>query len=80
MTGDIDSVEVFDETKARAFSNKDENTISALKDLYTLYQLRIRVSSLQLPHYFNFEQVRLHVDGSILKLISDGSVSTCTPR
>ncbi len=80
MTGDIDSVEVFDEMKARAFSNKDENTISALQDLHTLYQLRVRVSSLQLPCYFNFEQVRLHVDGSILKLISHGLVPTHTPR
>ncbi len=48
--------------KARAFSDKDENTISALKDLYTLYQLRVHVSSLQLPRSFNFEQVRLHVE------------------
>ncbi len=62
MTGDIDPVEVFDETKARAFSENDANTISALKDLYTLYQLRVRVSSLQLPCYFNFEQVRLHLE------------------
>ncbi|KAK0473814.1 caspase domain-containing protein [Armillaria luteobubalina] len=57
MTGDIDSVEVFDETKARAFANKDdENTISALKDLQTLYQLRLRMSTMQLPRYLNFEQ------------------------
>ncbi len=62
MTGDIDSVEVFNETKARAFSDKDENTISALKDLHTLYQLRVRLSSFQLPRYFNFEEVRLHVE------------------
>ncbi len=62
MTGDIDSVEVFDETKARAFSENDANTISALKDLYKLYQLRVRVSSFQLPRSFNFEQVRLHVE------------------
>ncbi|KAK0227275.1 caspase domain-containing protein [Armillaria nabsnona] len=66
MTGDIDSVEVFDETKARAFSDKDENTISALKDLYTLYQLRVRVSSFQLPRSFNLEQSPRapHVDTS----------------
>ncbi len=62
MTGDIDSVEVFDETKARAFSENDANTISALKDLYKLYRLRVRVSSFQLPRSFNFEQVRLHVE------------------
>ncbi len=62
MTGDIDSVEVFDETKARAFFDKDENTILELKDLYTLYQLRVRVSSFQLPRSFNFEQVRFHVE------------------
>ncbi len=62
MAGDIDSVEVFDETKARAFSDKDANTISALKHLYTLYQLRVRVSSFQLPRYFNFEEVRLHIE------------------
>ncbi|PBK65058.1 hypothetical protein ARMSODRAFT_443062 [Armillaria solidipes] len=56
MTGDIDSVEVFDETKARAFSEKDADTISAVKDLYTLYQLRVRLSSFQLPRYFDFEE------------------------
>ncbi|KAK0443303.1 hypothetical protein EV421DRAFT_1903784 [Armillaria borealis] len=61
MTGDIDSVEVFDQTKARAFSEKDESTISALKDLYTLYQLRVRISSFQLPRYLNFdESPRVH--------------------
>ncbi|KAK0227259.1 caspase domain-containing protein [Armillaria nabsnona] len=61
MTGDIDSVEVFDETKARAFSKKDENTISALKDLHTLYQLRVRMSSLQPPRYFKCEESpRIH--------------------
>ncbi len=81
MTGDIDSVEVFDETKARAFSKNDENTISVLKDLHTLYQLRVRLSSFQLPRYFNCEEVRrLHVERLILKLISHGSVPTHTPR
>ncbi|KAK0470738.1 caspase domain-containing protein [Armillaria novae-zelandiae] len=56
ITGDIDSVEVFDETKARAFSKMDEDTISALKDLDTLHRLRLRLSSFQLPHDFNFEE------------------------
>ncbi|KAK0476221.1 hypothetical protein EDD18DRAFT_1216283, partial [Armillaria luteobubalina] len=66
MTGDIDSVEVFDETKARAFSTNDENTISALKDLHSLYQLRLRMSSIQLPRYLNFEESprTRHVDTS----------------
>ncbi|PBK85219.1 hypothetical protein ARMGADRAFT_1087675 [Armillaria gallica] len=66
MTGDIDSVEVFDETNARAFSKKDENTMSAVKDLHTLYQLRVRVSSFQLPRHFNFEESphAHHVDTS----------------
>ncbi|PBK82713.1 hypothetical protein ARMGADRAFT_1038386 [Armillaria gallica] len=55
MTSGIDSVEVFDETKARAFSKKDENTISVLKDLHMPYQLRVHLSSFQLPRYFNLK-------------------------
>ncbi|KAK0471439.1 hypothetical protein IW261DRAFT_1511601 [Armillaria novae-zelandiae] len=61
MTGNIDSAEVFDETKARAFSMKDENTILALKDLDMLHRLRLRLSSVQLPRYLDFEEsLRTH--------------------
>ncbi|KAK0213448.1 caspase domain-containing protein [Desarmillaria ectypa] len=57
MTGDIDSVDVFDETKARAFSQRDEISVSAVKDLYTLYKLRVLVSSGKLPRYCNLEHL-----------------------
>ncbi|PBK82715.1 hypothetical protein ARMGADRAFT_1140550 [Armillaria gallica] len=49
MTRDIDSVEVFDETKARAFSENDANTISVLKDLYMLYQLALHTHTMLTP-------------------------------
>ncbi|KAK0470735.1 caspase domain-containing protein [Armillaria novae-zelandiae] len=66
MTGDINSVEVFNATKARAFSKKDENTISALKDLDTLHRLRLRLSYFQLSQDFKFEEFprAQHVDAS----------------
>ncbi|KAK0470734.1 hypothetical protein IW261DRAFT_1515171 [Armillaria novae-zelandiae] len=50
MTGDIDSVDVFDETKSRAFRQRDEASIAAVKDLY----------SGQFCHYSNFEHVQAH--------------------
>ncbi len=59
MKGDIDSVEVFDETKARAFSRGDEMSVSAVKDLYTLYKLRVLVSSGNFSSYSNLEYVRI---------------------
>ncbi|KAK0432994.1 hypothetical protein EV421DRAFT_2040375 [Armillaria borealis] len=49
MSGDIDSVEVFGETKARAFTQEDASSLAAVKDLYTLYQLRVLASSAKLP-------------------------------
>ncbi|KAK0474334.1 caspase domain-containing protein [Armillaria luteobubalina] len=51
MTGDIDSVDVFDETKARAFCQRDEASVAAVKDLYALYKLRSLASSGRLPAY-----------------------------
>ncbi|KAG7439985.1 uncharacterized protein BT62DRAFT_649683 [Guyanagaster necrorhizus] len=62
MTGDIDSVEVFAETKARAFAKRDAKTTAALKDLDTLYQLRLRASTLQLQSSLNDEQVHIHFE------------------
>ncbi|KAK0227232.1 hypothetical protein EDD85DRAFT_794503 [Armillaria nabsnona] len=70
MTGDIDSVKVFNETKARAFSDKDENTISVLKDLHMLYQLCVHLSSFQLPRYFNFEEDTLLQDIAPMRMIA----------
>ncbi|KAK0471530.1 hypothetical protein IW261DRAFT_1611960 [Armillaria novae-zelandiae] len=55
MSGDIDSVEVFDETKARAFTQEDASSLSAVKDLYMLYQLRVLASSAKLPLASNRE-------------------------
>ncbi len=64
MTGDIDSVDVFDETKARAFSQGDEFSVAAVKDLYTLYRLRALASSGKLPGYSNLEHVRVRLGWS----------------
>ncbi len=58
MSGDIDSVEVFGETKARAFTQEDASSLSAVKDLYKLYQLRVLASSAKLPVFSNPEDVR----------------------
>ncbi|SJL14183.1 uncharacterized protein ARMOST_17638 [Armillaria ostoyae] len=55
MSGDIDSVEVFGETKARAFTQEDASSLSAMKDLYTLYQLHVLASSTKLSHSLNPE-------------------------
>ncbi|KAK0227265.1 caspase domain-containing protein [Armillaria nabsnona] len=55
MTGSIDSVDVFDETKARAFSHRDNVSVSAVKELYTLYKIRVLVSSGKFPSYSNLE-------------------------
>ncbi|KAK0227236.1 hypothetical protein EDD85DRAFT_890454, partial [Armillaria nabsnona] len=55
MKGDIDSVDVFDETKARAFSRGDEMSVSAVRDLYMLYKLRVLVSSGKFSCYSNLE-------------------------
>ncbi|KAK0215292.1 hypothetical protein EDD85DRAFT_798695 [Armillaria nabsnona] len=58
MSGDIDSVEVFGETKARAFTQEDASSLSAVKDLYKLYQLRVLASSAKLPVLSNPEDLR----------------------
>ncbi len=57
MTGDIDSVDVLDETKARAFSQRDKVSIAAVKDLYMLYRLRALASSGKLPGHSDLEHV-----------------------
>ncbi|KAK0227267.1 caspase domain-containing protein [Armillaria nabsnona] len=66
MTGDIDSVDVFDETKARAFSQRDEVSVAAVKDLYMLYRLRALASSGKLPGHSDLEHSpeAHHVDTS----------------
>ncbi|KAK0215286.1 hypothetical protein EDD85DRAFT_996500 [Armillaria nabsnona] len=62
MSGDIDSVEVFDETKARAFTQEDASSLTDVKDLYTLYQLRVLASSAKLPLSSNLEDLRTAVE------------------
>ncbi|KAG7439503.1 uncharacterized protein BT62DRAFT_924681 [Guyanagaster necrorhizus] len=66
MTGDINSMEVFAETKARAFAKRDAKTMVVLKDLDTLYQLRLRASTLQLLRSLNDEWslTARHIDTS----------------
>ncbi len=59
MSGDIDSVEVFSETKAREFTQEDTSSLAAVKDLYTLYQLRVFASCAKLPLSSNPEDVRV---------------------
>ncbi|KAK0501833.1 caspase domain-containing protein [Armillaria luteobubalina] len=47
FTGAIDSVEVFQETKTRALTRRDVQSVSALKALNTLYELRLDFATKQ---------------------------------
>ncbi len=47
MTGVIDSVEVFQETKARALTRRGAQSVSASKALDTLYELRLEFATKQ---------------------------------
>ncbi len=59
MEGDIDSVDVFDEIKARTFSQGDKMSVTAVKDLYTLYKLHVLLSSGKFSCYSNLKYVRV---------------------
>ncbi|KAK0224398.1 caspase domain-containing protein [Armillaria nabsnona] len=47
MTGVIDSAEVFQETKARALTRRDAQSVSASRALNTLYELRLKFATKQ---------------------------------
>ncbi len=60
MIGDVDSVDVFQETKARALLHKDTSCVIALIAVNALYHLRLESATIQRRFATGSVQAPLH--------------------